>query len=126
MPIGLKGFQRKELNPMWKGDDVGYKALHEWIKNNLFKPSCCDICGKEKRLDLANISQKYFRDVTDWEWLCRDCHMEKDGRKDNLIMRNKSGARRIIKFSDYPELIAKFKEVSKNRARDNTGRFIKK
>lgn len=69
-----------ENNPMWKGDKVGYNALHSWVKRRLQKPERCSSCRKVKLLDLANISQKYLRDIGDWEWLCRSCHMQKDGR----------------------------------------------
>lgn len=69
------------LNPMWKGDKVGYHALHNWVKRHFPKPTKCNICQQEKSwLDLANISQDYKRDLVDWEWLCRKCHMIKDGR----------------------------------------------
>jgi hypothetical protein len=72
-------------NPMWKGDSVGYTSLHEWVKRRLQKPSLCSLCMKRTDfLDLANISQKYIRNVSDWEWLCRRCHMNKDGRIKNL------------------------------------------
>lgn len=67
-------------NPMWKGDSVGYFALHEWIKTRKSKPKFCPNCKQEKKLDLANISQTYKRILSDWEWLCRRCHMLKDGR----------------------------------------------
>ena len=69
-----------EKNGQWKGDKVGLSALHEYIGNRLIKPKACEMCGKEKPLDLANISQEYKRELTDWEWLCRTCHMTKDGR----------------------------------------------
>lgn len=29
---------------------------------------------------MANISGKYKTDLSDWEYLCRRCHMKKDGR----------------------------------------------
>ena len=84
----LREMQRKmklgKKNPMWRGSKVGYNALHEWVKNHLEKPKYCERCRKAKRLDLANISQKYFRALTDWEWLCRKCHMRKDGRGKRL------------------------------------------
>jgi len=67
-------------NNMWKGDKVGYCALHEWIKNRLPKPETCEECHAVSPYDLANRSNKYKRDLSDWEWLCRKCHMEKDGR----------------------------------------------
>lgn len=68
----------------WKGKDVGYAALHTWIKRRFKKPDKCQDCKEKEPLDLANISQKYKRDLSDWEWLCRKCHMLKDGRIKNL------------------------------------------
>lgn len=38
-----------------------------------------------KRLDIANVSQRYLRDISDWRWLCRRCHMISDGRVNNLL-----------------------------------------
>ncbi len=68
-------------NPMWKGEVVGItSSLHQWIKNHKPKPKFCEICKKNKPYDLANISGKYKRDINDFEWLCRKCHMKKDGR----------------------------------------------
>ncbi len=81
--IYLKG-KVNEKNPLWKGDKVGYIALHAWVKKRLIKPKECDNCDRSIPLDLANISQKYKRDISDWEWLCRSCHMKKDGRMKNL------------------------------------------
>jgi hypothetical protein len=72
-------------NPMWKGEKVGYEALHDWIKRRMKKPKRCQSCKKPKPLDLANISDEYKRDISDWEWLCRLCHMKKDGRLDALL-----------------------------------------
>ena len=84
MPKGIKGFQPKEGNPMWKNVGVGMSALHEWVKKRKVKPKKCENCNKKDVVDLANISQKYKRDLSDWEWLCRSCHMIKDGRMKNL------------------------------------------
>ena len=69
-----------EKNPKWKGDKVGYSAIHDWVIRHIEKPDICSSCRKKGWLDLANKSQKYKRDLTDWEWLCRKCHMTKDGR----------------------------------------------
>ena len=73
-----------ELNGQWKGDKVGYSALHEWIKNHFPKPKLCVDCKENPPYDLANISQEYKRELSDWEWLCRRCHMIKDGRMNKL------------------------------------------
>jgi hypothetical protein len=71
----------KDKNPMWKGNDVGYSSLHQWVKRWIPEPKLCQICNKVKPYDIANISGNYLRDLKDWEWLCRRCHMIKDGRR---------------------------------------------
>lgn len=71
-------------NPAWKDNDVGYNALHMWVKRRLPKTKLCKDCNTNPPRDLANISQKYKRDISDWEWLCRRCHMIKDGRMKKL------------------------------------------
>lgn len=75
---------RSENNHQWKGDDVGYASLHDWVRSRKPKSELCEKCHKRKAHDLANISGEYKRDITDFEWLCRKCHMESDGRFKNL------------------------------------------
>ena len=76
-------------NPNWKGNQCGIESLHKWIRNIKQKPGRCECCGEKTYfLDLANISQKYLRNPNDFEWLCRRCHMTKDGR---IESRNISG-----------------------------------
>lgn len=62
----------------WKGDSVKYNPLHAWIRKHKPKVKFCEECGKEKKLDIANISGKYKRDINDFQWLCRSCHNKKD------------------------------------------------
>jgi hypothetical protein len=69
-----------EKNPQWKGNNVSYKGLHAWIKRHKLKPLFCERCKIKSPRDLANISGEYKRDVNDFEWLCRRCHMKSDGR----------------------------------------------
>ena len=73
-----------ENNGMWKGDKASLSAIHIWIKARKPKPKCCEKCNKNKPFDLANISGEYKRDVKDFEWLCRSCHMNSDNRILNL------------------------------------------
>lgn len=69
-------------NPSWKGDKVKYRALHEWIRKNKPKRKTCEDCGKgNRRLEVANISGKYKRDINDFEWLCCSCHTLKDNQR---------------------------------------------
>jgi len=73
MKIGM------ENNYAWKGDAVGYKTLHEWIRK--YKPipqTGCEHCHKNKPLHAANISGEYRRDVNDYIWLCGSCHKKFD------------------------------------------------
>src|SRR5207247_7826787 len=77
-----------ERNPNWHGDRVEYSGLHGWGKRRLPRPTACSACGAVGKVDLANKSQEYQRNLSDWEWLCRLCHMTKDGRRDALIQRN--------------------------------------
>ena len=67
-------------NPNWKGDDVGYKCLHDWVRKYKPKPEACEKCGKKQDyLEASNISGEYKRDINDYEYLCVKCHKEKDG-----------------------------------------------
>lgn len=71
--------QKGELNHMWVGDKVMYDGLHSWVKKRLKKPKFCEMCNEKPPLDLAN-KGIYNRELKNWEWLCRKCHMVKDGR----------------------------------------------
>ncbi len=80
MSLGRIGKNTNENNNNWKGNDVSYKCLHDWVRKRKSKPDVCDHCGKKKKyLELANISGEYKRDVNDYEYLCVKCHKEKDG-----------------------------------------------
>jgi len=81
----IKESKIEARNPQWKGDKVGLNSLHQWIGNRKPKPELCEMCGIKPPIDLANISQEYKRDVNDYEWLCRKCHMTKDGRLKRLL-----------------------------------------
>ena len=78
-------------NPMWKERGVGFFALHQWVERNKPKISLCEKCKSKPPYDLANISGLYKRDINDFQRLCRRCHMKKDGRLNQLIIRNKQG-----------------------------------
>ena|SRR5688572_23442853 len=72
-------------NPSWKGDNVGIVQVHKWVEKQLGRPERCSKCDAVGKVDLANISQEYKRELTDWEWLCRRCHMKSDGRLDRFL-----------------------------------------
>lgn len=62
----------------WKGNKVGYHALHSWIYRKLGKPQECKFCGSIKTLEWANVSQEYKRELSDWMALCKKCHYKYD------------------------------------------------
>lgn len=74
------GKATNEGNPKWRGDRVGYFALHAWISRKLGKPSMCEHCGdtEKTRYEWANISKEYKRDFSDWIRLCKSCHFKFD------------------------------------------------
>jgi len=80
--IGLS--KKFEKNYNWKGDKVGYSALHKWVYKKLGKAILCSWCFSSKNVEWANISENYKRDINDWIQLCRRCHMIKDKRLENL------------------------------------------
>lgn len=75
-----------ENNPRWRGDKVGYRALHVWIRKHYKKPAICEHCGKDPgltrhghtKLHWANKTKKYLRDREDWLCLCASCHKKYD------------------------------------------------
>jgi len=76
-------------HPLWKGNKVSYSALHNWLKREKLKPKRCENCKREKKLDLANISKEYKRDINDYKWLCRSCHKNFDKTKNENPRYNK-------------------------------------
>jgi hypothetical protein len=77
------------LNPNWKGDNVSYGALHNYMKSRIPKPKYCNLCKIKSPFDLTNISGLYKRNKNDWKWMCRSCHMKEDGRLKKFIKVNK-------------------------------------
>jgi len=69
-----KGERINEQNNNWKGDSVGYLALHTWITRKLGKADVCQKCSSTKTVEWANISREYKRDFNDWIKLCKKCH----------------------------------------------------
>ena len=73
-----------EGNPNWVGNKVSYFGIHTYMRRRVPKPEFCQECRIRKACDMANVSGRYLRDLSDWRYLCRRCHMEEDGRFKNL------------------------------------------
>lgn len=92
-----KAIFSEELNPMWKGENVGYRSLHRWVEKKLGKPSECENCNlnfEGRKIHWANISGEYKRNVKDWKRLCSKCHGAYD--KEN----NLRGTKRLLKITN--------------------------
>lgn len=73
---------RGENSAKWKGDNVGYIALHNWIQKWGPKVKSCQHCGGSNcRLEWANLSGEYHRDINDFIKLCVKCHKKMDSKK---------------------------------------------
>lgn len=84
------GFNLGVDNRMWKGDNVSYRCLHEYLVYHNTKPALCVKCQRKPPYDLANISGIYTRNINDYQWLCRRCHMISDGRLISFIENNRT------------------------------------
>jgi len=79
----LKG----DKNHAWKGDRISYSGIHEWLRTHFTKPDKCAYCGGNAgRIEWANISKKYKRNIKDFIALCSSCHKKYDG----LVVNNPS------------------------------------
>ena len=76
------GYVQKKLsgNPSWKGKEVTYRALHNWISRNWGSPNFCEFCMTKtaNRYDWSSKLHEYSRERKDWQRLCRSCHMKYD------------------------------------------------
>lgn len=65
---------------------MSYGGVHQWIKRRAGKPGYCEFCkttDRDTQYDWSNISGEYRRDVTDWQRLCRKCHISYDVEHNN-------------------------------------------
>ena len=77
-------------NHLWKGNNVGYHALHAWVKRHLgFPRFCwhCKIISPNKKYEWANKSHEYKRELYDWIPLCTTCHRVYDTESRGSIRR---------------------------------------
>lgn len=89
-----------ERNPNWKGDSVGYCAIHEYVSRHKPKPLECELCGEKRELELVfkdhsagwKTLERYTRNPEDYWWACHRCHMVEEGRIEKL----KEGRKRWI------------------------------
>ena|SRR3990167_4610079 len=69
----------------WKGNEASYFSIHRWVKTHWGHPKKCEHCGiipPKHRIEWANVSGKYLREIReDWIQLCTPCHRKFDFEK---------------------------------------------
>lgn len=93
--IGKKGFQKGIDNPSFGKikENPSYEAIHGYIRKRLKKSKKCEICKKEKKLELSSKNHSYTRNTKDWWYLCKKCHYHYDGHEKYLAIRRVPGKR---------------------------------
>lgn len=84
-----KGIKWKRMegknSPVWKGNNIKYMTLHDWMRDKYGKPKKCEFCGKTKgKIHYASIDHRYTRNIKDWLRLCPNCHNKYDREHKNL------------------------------------------
>ena len=60
-------------------DNASYDAVHKWVQSRLRDIVSCENCGRNNcRLEMANLSGEYHRDLADYAVLCVWCHRSLD------------------------------------------------
>ena len=92
--------QQNDKNYAWKGEDVSYTGLHQWVTRYLGSPKKCSECGTETapKYEWANVSKEYKRELNDWIRLCKACHMRFDGLLKPVVQKDLSGE--VVKVWD--------------------------
>lgn len=71
----------------WKGESVGYHALHIWVNRNKVKTGVCSLCGANRYTEWGMMTENFSRNLDDYIEVCKPCHMRMDkhpwvGRKE--------------------------------------------
>lgn len=72
----------------WKNDEIGYFAIHQWLRKNYRKAYMCEnrkCKGKSKQFQWSKLKGKTYKRKRENFWqLCRSCHFIYDGLSKNL------------------------------------------
>lgn len=74
----IKGSGLGSDNFRWS-KNPSYNCVHFWIKKELGKANLCEQCGSIEKIQWANKSGNYKRELNDWIQLCILCHRKYDG-----------------------------------------------
>lgn len=80
--------RKGEANNKWRGDAVGSKGCHTWLRNNYPKAGRCDECGEERTTEYAFLGELggWARDRDQYAELCIPCHRNRDSAKRKSLL----------------------------------------
>jgi hypothetical protein len=92
----LRGHQLRVVHPpWWKGEAVGYRAIHTYLQKHFPKTGICEECSESGKTDYALIKDReYSRDRADYRELCRSCHVAYDDVGAPSVRRRAGAAKR--------------------------------
>lgn len=76
----LKNMSKSRFDKNLKIGKIAYTTLHIYVRKRKPKDLVCNHCKQDKILDLANTGI-YNRDLKNWIWLCRPCHIRYDNER---------------------------------------------
>lgn len=106
----------REKASHWKGSDVGYGGVHQWVNKEFGKATFCCLCGRndpKRKYEWANLTGKFLRDRENWKNLCVPCHKKFDESGEKAWLKREKERTRIQKscllcgnlFFTYPHRI---------------------
>lgn len=77
-------FENGDKHPLWKGNQCGYSAAHEWLNIHFPRKGVCLHCREEKKTGYAfkGPNGQHTRNIKDYIELCEYCHRVFDSQKD--------------------------------------------
>lgn len=78
MNTGRTHFKKGQIPHNYLGEKAGYFAVHKWVYKTLPNIRVCLYCGIDEKLQWANVSGEYKREIEDWIRLCAKCHVNYD------------------------------------------------
>lgn len=79
------GFYNPEIiiQTRMKHDSNEYNKIHNWIRERKQKPEFCEDCKIVKPKELHCVNHNYIRDIDEFVWLCKSCHIKRMNRTVN-------------------------------------------
>lgn len=71
-------FKRGQVPHNFKGDEVGYYALHARLYRQYGRPVICERCSSDRNVCWASKDWSYTRERSAWWALCQKCHSKYD------------------------------------------------